>query len=64
MCASRKNSTGPRGGTTTRQEGRVRFQLWFDGDEWEALRQRAHETEASKADIVRQAVREFLDLEP
>lgn len=42
----------------------MRFQLWFDGDEWEALRQRAHETEASKADIVRQAVREFLDLEP
>jgi len=56
--------TGPRGGTTTiSKSGLLRKTVYFYPDEWEALRKLAHEQERGFAEIVREAVRDYLQLD-
>ena len=58
-----KDKIGPRGGTTTiNPSGMVRKTMWFHEDEAEALRQRAFAERRPESEIVREALRRFLDL--
>ncbi len=43
--------------------GLLRKTCYFNADEWEAIRRRAFETEASASEVVREAVRRFLRIE-
>jgi hypothetical protein len=55
---------GPRGGTTTVYEsGLLRKTCYFYPEEWEAIRKAAFEQGASYADVIRAAVRDYLDVE-
>lgn len=60
--AKRDEEVGPRGGTTTRKRGQVQKTIWFNDDEAEALREAAFERRTSEATIVREAVREYLEV--
>lgn len=58
-----KENTGPRGGTTTiNKSGMVRKTMWFNPDEAEALRRRAFAERRPEADLVREALRRFLEI--
>lgn len=59
----REDERGPRGGLTTRKDGRVRKTIWLHLDEDEALRRMAYETRRSEADLVREALRRFFEIE-
>jgi ribbon-helix-helix CopG family protein len=55
--------TGPRGGKTTRTDsGLVRKTLWLAEDEAEELRQRAFKERTSESELMREALRRFLEL--
>lgn len=60
----RKPKAGPRGGTSTVYEsGLLRKTVYFNPDEWEAIRLRAFKDGASYAEVVRAAVRRYLKVE-
>ena len=60
----RKTPTGPRGGTTTvTKSGLIRFVVYLHADERQALRRAAFEREVSASEIVREALRAYLDIE-
>jgi hypothetical protein len=50
------------GATTITNAGLHRKTVYFDNDEWEAIRQRAFEDDRSYTAIVREAVRRLLGL--
>jgi len=54
---------GPRGGLTTRKDGRVKKTLWLDEDEAHSVRAVAYEEHRSEASIIREAIRRYLDIE-
>lgn len=55
---------GPRGGkTTVTSTGMVRKTIWLNGDEAEALRERAFRERRAEAEIVREALRAHLGIE-
>lgn len=56
---------GPRGGKTTvsRDGAMVRKTFYLDWDVEEALRDEAHETRRTEAEILRQILRDHYDLE-
>jgi hypothetical protein len=57
-------TTGPRGGTSTvTKTGLIRFVVYLHQDERQALRRAAFERETSASDIVRRALREYLEIE-
>lgn len=54
---------GPRGGATTVTDaGLVRKTVYFDPEEWEAIRREAYKGEMAYTDIVRRAVRRALGM--
>ncbi|MCP3959258.1 MAG: hypothetical protein GY719_15515 [bacterium] len=54
---------GPRGGKkATTAGGLLRKTTYFEPAEWQAIRRRAFEDESTAADVIRRAVRSFLDL--
>ena len=56
--------TGPRGGkTTVTKTGLIRFVAYVHPDERQALRRAAFEREVSASEIVRKALRAYLDVE-
>ena len=58
-----KEQTGPRGGITTiTKSGMVRKTMWFNPDEAEALRRRAFEERRPESELVREALRRFLQI--
>jgi len=57
-------TTGPRGGrTTVTRSGLVRKTFALHHDEVRALRKAAYEQERTETDIVRTALRRYLDIE-
>lgn len=59
-----KEPMGPRGGkTTVTSTGMVRKTIWLNGDEAEALRERAFRERRAEAEIVREALRAHLGIE-
>ena len=50
------------GSTTVTKAGLHRKTVYFDDDEWEAIRRRAFEDDRAYTDVVRQAVRRYLAL--
>ena len=55
---------GPRGGqTTVNKSGMVRKTIWLNGDEAEVLRERAYHDRRGESEIVREALRKFLEIE-
>jgi hypothetical protein len=56
---AKKSGTGA---TTITNAGLHRKTVYFDDDEWKAIRQRAFEDDRSYTDIVREAVRRLLGL--
>ena len=55
---------GPRGGkTTVTKSGLIRVVVYLHPDERKALKLAAVEQDCSGSDIMRQALREFLDIE-
>lgn len=54
---------GRRGGTTTISEHMVRKTFWIDKDVEELLRRDAFESGRSEAELVREALRRFYDVE-
>jgi len=54
---------GPRGGHTTRKDGRVKKTVWLHEDEAESVREAAYEQYRSEASIIREAIRHYLDIE-
>ena len=59
-----KTPTGPRGGTSTvTKTGLIRFVVYLHQDERQALRREAFEQAASASDIVRRALRAYLEIE-
>lgn len=54
---------GPRGGTTTISEDRIRKNLWISHEENEVLRQRAFDSRRSETDLIRDGLRRELGLE-
>lgn len=64
MTSAKKPETGPRGGTSTISPGGlIRKAFYMHPDEVEALRRAAFERRCSEAEIVREAVRRYLDVE-
>ena len=60
----RKPKAGPRGGTTTVYEsGLLRKTVYFNADEWEAIRRKSYQDGMSYAEVVRLAVRRLLKIE-
>jgi hypothetical protein len=58
-----KDRIGPRGGKTTKTDsGLVRKTIWLHEDEAEALRLKAFNDRRSESEIVREALRSFLDV--
>ena len=54
---------GPRGGLTTVTPGGLnRMSTYLLPDEREAVRRRAFETDTSISEVIREAIRDFLDL--
>ena len=60
-----KTPSGPRGGKTTvsASGNLIRKTFWIHPDEEEALRRAAFEQRRSEADLVREALRRFFDIE-
>ncbi|MDH3404944.1 MAG: hypothetical protein OES32_13625 [Acidobacteriota bacterium] len=54
---------GPRGGHTTRKDGRVKKTVWLHEDEAESVRDAAYEQYRSEASIIREAIRKYLHIE-
>lgn len=55
---------GPRGGETTiSKTGMIRMTLWLHPDEAEALRVKAFKERRTQADILREGLRQVLELE-
>jgi hypothetical protein len=54
---------GPRGGHTTRKDGRVKKTVWLHDDEAESVREAAYEQYRSEASIIREAIRQYLHIE-
>ena len=60
----RPPTTGPRGGrTTVTKSGLVRKTFALHHDEVRSLRKAAYEEERTETDIVRTALRQYLDIE-
>lgn len=58
-----KERIGPRGGkTTVTDSGMVRKTIWLHEDEAEGLRRRAFEERRGESEIMREALRRFLDI--
>lgn len=59
----KRKPVGPRGGETTVYEsGLLRKTVYFNPDEWEAIRRRAFEKKVSHTEVVREAVRRLLKI--
>lgn len=59
-----KQPIGPRGGkTTVTKSGLIRFVAYLHPDERQALRLAAFQREVSASEIVREALREYLNIE-
>jgi hypothetical protein len=54
---------GPRGGDTTRKRGQVKKSFWLHEEEAEALRKASFERRISEAALVREALRQYFELE-
>ena len=54
---------GPRGGHTTRKDGKVKKTVWLHEDEAESVREAAYKEYRSEASIIREAIRHYLDIE-
>lgn len=55
---------GPRGGeTTVTKSGMIRKTIWLHGDEAEALRDRAYRDRRTESELVREALRAYLEIE-
>lgn len=55
---------GPRGGeTTVTPGGLTRISAYLDGDERDAVRRRAFEDDRSISDVIRSALRFYLEIE-
>jgi hypothetical protein len=56
-------TVGPRGGATTvTTAGLVRKTVYFDPEEWDAIRREAYEGDLAYTEIVRRAVRRALGM--
>jgi len=56
---------GPRGGKTTLTPGGLRRKVFYlKEEENQALRRKAYEDETTESELVRQALRRFLNLPP
>lgn len=65
MSSRQRRPLGPRGGHQTHTAGGLRrTTLILDPDDMRALRRIAAERERSLSELVRQAVREFLERQP
>ena len=61
--ADRGKGTGPKGGTSTvYKSGLLRKTAYFYEDEWEAIRKAAYDRDVSYTDIIREAVRAYLNV--
>lgn len=60
--ARKKDPPGPRGGESTRKRGQTKKVFWLEDDIVEALRLRAYEDHTSEVSLVRDALRQFLEL--
>jgi hypothetical protein len=59
-----RDKKGPKGGESTVYEsGLLRKTCYFYPDEWEAIRAAAFKGEASYADVIRAAVRSYLNID-
>lgn len=55
---------GPRGGSsTTTSGGLLKKTIYFDPEEWQALRKKSYEEERPVSEIVRELVRDGLGLD-
>lgn len=64
MAGTKTQPKGPRGGeTTVTKSGMVRKTIWLNGDEAEALRERAYRERRSESEIVRESLRAYLGIE-
>ena len=62
--SNKEGLTGPRGGkTTVTKAGLIRFVAYLHPDERQALRRAAFDREVSASEIVREALRAYLDIE-
>jgi hypothetical protein len=60
----KETPTGPRGGTTTLTAGGLlKKTLYFDPEEWAALRKKSYEEDRPISEILRELVRSALGLE-
>lgn len=58
-----KKRRGPKGGTTTTTPGGLRRKVFYlNKDEDQTLRKRAFEAQVTESQLVREALRAFLDL--
>ena len=57
-------TTGPRGGVTTVNPaaGMIRKNLWISHEENEALRRRAFDQRCTETDVIRQGLRQVLEV--
>jgi hypothetical protein len=61
--ADRGKGTGPKGGTSTvYKSGLLRKTAYFYEDEWEAIRKAAFDRDVSYTDVIREAVRVYLNI--
>jgi hypothetical protein len=59
-----KEKRGPRGGeSTVFESGLLRKTAYFNEDEWEAIRKRAFDEQVSFAQVIRDAVRSYFDMD-
>jgi hypothetical protein len=59
-----REKKGPRGGESTVYEsGLLRKTCYFNPPEWEAIREAAYKGETSYAEIIRAAVRAYLNID-
>jgi len=63
VMATKRLEKGPRGGETTiNASGMVRKGFWLNGDEAEALREKAYRERRAESEIVREALRLYLKI--
>jgi hypothetical protein len=56
--------TGPKGGKTTHTPGGfLKKTIYFDSEEWEALRKKGYEEHRAISDLIRELIRRGLDLD-
>lgn len=63
MSQNTKPLTGPQGGTTTvTSGGKIRTVVFLEPEERKALKLAAAERDCSASEVIRQALRRFLDI--